>query len=231
MIPNAMLLFMSFGYKGSLSNISWYISAMLISMLLLYPLARGFRRNSNLIGAVNIALFGTSYLYINFENYKVMRESCGIMTGGMLRAIIGLCVGCMVYEFSNYLKAKEITRAQEMFLSLADVVLIGCILFVMSRGDLRSGFVIPILMFFLVSIVTSGQNYFSKYFDNKGAKLLGQLSLYIYLLHVVARKIIYFYRPKIRMGRAYIAIGLLTAVMVVLVMGADHLRKKRAAKA
>ena len=153
------------------------------------------------------------------------------MTGGMLRAIIGLCVGCMAYEFSNYLKDKDYTLAQELLLSLTDLFLIGSVLFVMHRGNYRTGFVVPILMFFLVSIVTSGRNYFSKYFDNKASKLLGQLSLYIYLLHVVARKIIYFYRPRIRMGRAYIAIGSLTAILVILVMGSEYLLKKRAAKA
>lgn len=78
-----------------------------------------------------------------------------------------------------------------------------------------------ILLFFLLSIMTSGQNYCSRFFNNRVSKLLGRLSLYIYLLHIVARKVFYHYYPDATLKFAMMAIISMTAVLVIAVMFAE----------
>lgn len=215
MLPNFLLLSQTGILAGkTLVNISWYVSAMLIAMLLLYPLVRKFRQSFCLIAAPLICLFGTGYLYCEVGQYKRIDEFLLFAPQGLWRAFIGLCLGCIIYEFAAVLRKISFTRFSRVLLSLASLVLFGLFIFVIQYGSKKEGFCINIIVFFWLSILVSKQNAGAGKFDHKVSGLLGEASLYLYFMHAVAKKIILSYIEVSSIKQAAEYMVVLSAVLV-----------------
>ena len=228
-VADCLLLCMSGLFADTIMlKLTWYISAMLLAMLLIYPMVRLWGQKFRLIVAPAVAIFSTGYIYMDQGQYKHISERVGFTTGGMWRAVIGLCIGCMVYEFANYLKSIEMKNCMKIFLSVCNAGLLGITFYIFIYGDKKVGFIMPTVFFFLISIVASKQNILSNRFDNKLCKTLGAWSMYIYLIHGVARKLIYKLYPNISLGKAYLSICSLTVVLVFFINLIDLKVKRKA---
>lgn len=221
MLPNLLLLSQSgILVDETLVNISWYVSAMLIAMLLLYPLVRKYKQNFCLIAAPLVCLLGTGYLYCVVGKYKGIHNFLVFAPQGVWRALIGLCVGCVIYEFAAILREKNFTKFSRILLGIAGIILFGLFIFIVQYGTAKAGFFINILLFFWLSILFSKQNVGAKLFDNKISKILGEASLYLYFLHITAKNLIgiYIQPSSIREALVYMVFisGVLVAVMFVI---------------
>lgn len=226
-IFNCLMLFMSGTVNDNIViKITWYISAMLLAMLFLYPMVRLWGQKFRLIVAPVVAIFGTGFVYMEQGQYKYITERVGFSTGGMWRAVIGICIGCMVFEFSEYIRELRLKKKTRILLSICDFGILAVVFYIFCFGDKTVGFMIPTLFFFLVSIIASKQNILSERFDNRLCKKLGSLSLFIYLLHAVARKFIYVYYPDISFKYATLSIVSITVVLVLVVSYVDSKLKK-----
>ncbi len=194
MLPDLLLVYMA-GYDGTVViRITWYISAMLIAMLILYPMLRRFGDMFMMVIAPLLVFFFCGYL-ANTTSYNGIMEYEIFMTHGVMRAIIGLCLGCMVYCFSESIKRKKPSAVSRFLLSIAEFGGYFIILFLMNEGEEQSVYIILIFLFFTVSVTASRQAATSGLFDNRLSKFLGHISLYIYLFQSPARVIIREFHP------------------------------------
>lgn len=225
-IPNFLLLSMSGNLSDIvISRISWYISAMLLAMLILYPILRKYGQNFRLIGAPIICLFLTGYLYNQCSRYKGIEDYVLIMPQGMWRAIIGLCLGCIIYEASEWLNKLTLTKFARICLSIWNVIMLGSIFYMYCYSDRNAGYVFNYFVFFLLVVVTSKQNICGQFFDNKYSKFLGRLSMYIYLLHIPVANQICFDHPNWNFEKALLIIMTDTGIVTMMVMLFEKLNK------
>lgn len=215
MLPDFLLVYMA-GYDGTvIIRITWYISAMLIAMLLLYPLLRRFKDMFLMVIAPLLVFFFCGYL-ANTSDYNGIMKYEGFLTHGMIRAIIGLCLGAMVYCFSRYIKKQNLTSFSRVLLSLCEFAGYLTILFLMDHGKEESAYIILILLFFTVAVTASKQAITATVFDNRIFRFLGQFSLYVYLFQSPARIIIREMYPDSTYTQALYRIIALTLIFAIL---------------
>ena len=221
MIPNFLLLSMS-GVQGTqVVMITWYISAMLIAMLVIYPLLRKYKDTYTLIIAPVTALLISGYFY-NTVGYNGFTKFEGVITHGILRAFVGLNIGCLVYMFAEYLKKKEFRPSVKRLLGIAELLLYLLAIFMMHDGGKTCVFYNNILLLFAISITASKQSAISGVFDNKVSKFLGEMSLFIYLCQSPARATVRYIFPDVSYWTGFAYIVGLTFVSVAFGMILIH---------
>ena len=205
MMPDFFLTFMA-GYEGKvIIRITWYISAMLIAMLVLYPLLRRYKDTFRLIAAPLIVLILSGY-FSNTTHYNGIMDYEVIMTHGVMRAFIGLSLGCITYDFSRFLQRYNFTVFARVLLSLVEFCGYALLLFIMQFGKEDGAYLILFILFFTFSVTTSKQSMTAVWFDNVCCKFLGRFSLYIYLCQSPARALVKHLYPdsSYRQGLIYI---------------------------
>lgn len=190
-LPNAMLVYMAgIEQDQNLFNIVWYISAMLIAMLVIYPLLRHFGRTYTLVIAPATSLFLMGFMYNTADVYKGITNFLVFMPQGLMRAFIAINLGCVAWELSEKLKSLDLTRLSRVLLSVASVFLFLVLVFVMQFGESRSCYPMTLLMPLFIGILFSRQAAGAGVFDNAVSSYLGKASSYIYLYHTAVRRIL-----------------------------------------
>lgn len=84
---------------------TWYLSSMILSMLVLYPLALKFKRNYTLLIAPIIAIMCYGYLSLHIGKLATQSQVCaGGIYSGIFRGLGGISLGCLCYGMANKLK-------------------------------------------------------------------------------------------------------------------------------
>ncbi len=174
------------GLTGYHSNAAtWYISAMLLSMLILVPLCIKNRNLFLYVIAPAIGIFGLGILY----------QNCGFLSGpenwqgnymkGFLRGISELSLGAFAFLLVEKVRKREYTTFGKTLLSLLEcgcyiLVFIGCATYARGTGD----FVIVFFQFFGVVLSFSHKGILSPAFDHSFVYFLGKISYPIFLGHI-----------------------------------------------
>lgn len=162
---------------------AWYISAMLLVMLLLYPLARSHANMFNCAIAPFLALFIYGYISKTRGNIGAATVWIGLMNVGVLRAVAGLSLGCACFEINRKFSALRLTNAAKTLLTVVEGFCYIVPLAVMSI--VRYSQVEFILIFMFAAAITlsfSRQTWSGKLFK-KPHPWMSQLSLTIFLSH------------------------------------------------
>lgn len=192
------LLFLNMAGFGDFrgNGVDWYISAMLISMLVLYPIAR---KNKNLfvhVIAPIIALSGLSYLYLETGFLGGVRDELfgGVLLKGMLRGFSEICLGATLYGFSMKIQEYNFKNSTKKFFSLLELLLylLIFVLLIFIRSS-EYEFLTLLLISFAVTMSFSRISYFENRFDNDINMFLGKISFDIYLNHFSAVRIVKFF--------------------------------------
>lgn len=179
----------------------WYISAMLFSEWLIYPIIR-YKESWYLYYAAPLSVFLISgYMSFNFGTIATGGWSGFIKTDN-LRAILGVVCGTLVFYFVEKLKNYEIKKYVIYVCDLIAILGYGVIWLIAynntptihSYVDGNLGFVTLPILFVCVSITCL--NEFTKW--ESVCKYLGKLSTCIYLVHWQCMELVKsFYERKI----------------------------------
>lgn len=178
-----------FGFKGYIaSGVSWYLSALFIVSFLVYPLlCKNRTLFTKYIAPLSVMFI---YGYIAHANERLLQpgEWWTFVHNGMLRGYAGIAVGCMAYEFCQWLNVKS-TVNQYVVGSVEILGYLVAILFsAFAQGSsLYDFFIIP-LLFFSISISFSNKSILGRVFCGKIYNALGIFSLSIYLNHFFVRE-------------------------------------------
>lgn len=183
------LLLRSYGFKTlNVVTASWYLSAMLLVMFVLYPI---FRKNKDLFSHVIAPLTGIFILgYIFRQTGNVFSDvDTTLVTNSVLRAFAEISLGVFAYVLADLLSQKRQTKTMGILLSAADVLSILCA-FTMMFFMKSSAQPLLILLFFVFVVISgSGQAFVTDLFSNRVSAYLGKLSLSVYLTHCAARAV------------------------------------------
>lgn len=175
---------------------TWFLSAMLISMLILFPLFYHYRDSSMLISTLLI-IFLYGYIF-HFKGILATIEPINnaIMYSGVLRGLAGISLGGICYRLCTKLKKQELTYFSRVMLTIIEIS--GYILIVSLMNyscSIRLDFLILFLLTICIIISFSQKSYstiLEKYIPNK----VGKLSMVIFFTDAIARNIVSIILPN-----------------------------------
>lgn len=176
----------------------WYISAMIMSLFILYPLLRKYRENLIYIFSPLIVIFGYGYLCHNWVGldhaYHIWN---GYLYTGTIRAFCGINLGMIIYLIVEKIKNINISTIKKIFLSLLSHSLLIFILYMINFLDNSKNYDYIMLMFICISltIFATQKNIESKILSNRFIVFLEKISMPIFLNHPFIIDIVDFIAP------------------------------------
>ena len=170
-------------YNGN----TWYISAMLLSLLILYPIVRKNKEFFIKYIAPIIAIFGIGYISHNFSSILVIEQWSGFVYYGIIRGIAEICIGCIVYYLSQKLKKIKFTKIGKKLLTFIEFSLYILVIIFMCKCSLKSYcFVLLVLIMIPICITLSDTSHSKDIFCFKIFNWLGKYSYSLYLGQSIA---------------------------------------------
>lgn len=184
-IPSLFLVQMSGISGGNPNHVEWYISAMLLSMLLLYPLLRKNYSVASRVVAPAVALFVMGWLSQECGRVSGVSVWEGLCYRSVLRGISELCFGIVAFEIVRFMDEKQLNGWIRALLTLIEVAAIAVIaVFFVFNFPNEYEITAAVVIFIIVILAFSRQTLLGVVFDNPVSYFLGKLSLPIYLCQV-----------------------------------------------
>ncbi len=198
---------------------SWYLSAMLIGMLFIYPLLR-YKRDlyTNIIAPIAIILlFG--YFMDKWGMIHKMSEWYKGFRFSVLRAMGDMNIGVIVYAGANKIREIPFTDLARRILAMLALagyafVLISCF----GRGDGTMDFIWILILAVCVAVTGSGADSLAGWlnrFDSKLFRRFATFSMALYVNHLSCYPIVVRYFPAYS---DWEKIGIFCALSVLLAM-------------
>ena len=167
-----------------IAGATWYISAMLLCMVIIYPI---MRKHTEVFTRIAAPVFSAIILGFLIHQYKTLRDVSvwiGPTYKSNLRAFAEICLGISIYPYSQRLKCISLTRHKRVCLSIVEQL--GYFGLIYCAWQQKASKLDAVYLFFAaisIMISFSGQSIFQKLFDNKVCYWLGEFSLSLYLSH------------------------------------------------
>lgn len=212
-----------FIYKSGLSGfqanrVTWYLSAMLLAMAILYPLMMKFKDTYFYILAPLVSIFLYGQLYQNSFG-KTSSFIFGVFSTGLVRGFAGICLGCVCFSVCKKLAEISFTKLARVLLTIIQIGSYAAPI-VWCYGNAYSQAYYPMILSFAVGITISfsRQGMFSDFFDKELFYWLGAYSFPLYLSNIYWSHVIKaMFRPLSDFNRLlmYLLICNITALFVM----------------
>lgn len=196
----------AFGFVGAYPiGISWYLSAMFVSIIILYPICKRFGKGATHIICPMIVLFCYGALSLTFGNlevnYQMMPET--FLKTSVFRGLPGCAMGCILYEVNKLAVKKTPTKLARILFTVLEAATFGYFLYCMHyRPTSAHDYLLVFAIFTFLVIGISGISYSSQALNPKWTKPLGTCSLLIVLTHCPWAR---FFSEKL--GKEYVKTG------------------------
>ena len=174
------------GYSGFFSTgVSWYVSALLLTSMIVFPLAKKLKTNFSIWIAPLIAIIGYGFLCKTFHNIAEPNTwILDLFHSGIIRALAGLSAGCFLYEITTRLEEKKVSALSRCILTALEVIGWGYCVYVMNKYP-RSMYdaAVVFVMFGLLLIGINRYSYLSHLIQFPWTKHLATVSTIIYFNH------------------------------------------------
>lgn len=192
------------GFAGSYPvGISWYLSAMFLSLAILYPLCRKFRSNFTLTVCPLLAVLIYGFLSHTYGHIAVASVYIDgvVVNAGLLRGLAGSALGCLLYEICKRLCGKQPTKCGRAIFSAAEICGFAYLVYAMHcHPKSQYDYVLVFLIFGMLVIGISGLSVSALLLNPRWTKPLATLSTLIVLNHCCWRD----YLPKL-LGSGYVS--------------------------
>lgn len=190
-IPNLLLISRSGLANTDILGVEWYISDMLIAMLVLYPLCRRYYDKFTKIVAPVLAVMIVGYLIKTTGTLSGSTAWSGLVAKTFLRAVSELCAGVFVFELCRNIKKLNFTKTDRAILTVVELCSYIAVGLFMLMANIQGKFGGQFLIFTCVGVCLSfsGVTYGDSLFNNSFVYFLGSLSLPLYLCHSLTRRI------------------------------------------
>lgn len=214
-----------FGYELSVNSSWWYISAMIFSMSLLYPVAIKYKDDYCKYIAPLIIFFTIGFIKMNNIVINDPVNISYFLRNGFYQALIFIPIGNVVYSITNSIKNKNfnINVLSGIEVALYIILILNMHYYFMDR------FLFVVLLSLNIALSFSNKTFLSKIFRHSFWKKLGEYGFYIYLCNISIRTFII--NNYLSMGLSYyellfkfIVLSCLTALL--LYIGVEIIYKK-----
>ena len=181
-IPNFFLIQRSGLYNLDILGVEWYISEMLIVMLILYPVCLKYYDCFSRIIAPALAVFILGYLSVTTGALNNSVAWSVIFSKTFLRAFSEICAGVFTFEVCRNIKRLHFSKMDKVFLTVIEAFSYFMIVFFILY-DFPKGYGATFLIFVCIAVCLSFSDvtYGNTWFNNKVVYYLGSLSLPLYL--------------------------------------------------
>jgi len=189
-VPAILMLAMSGMCTGTtvVDNSMWYLSAMTIGMLILFPLYLRYNKIARMVFFPLIGIFSIGYLQLNYGYITLTWESSGSFYYGMVRAIGEMSLGIVCYDLGCHLRSLPFTRFGKVLISTVLVLsLVAVALFIYGHVYYSHSTSILVLMAIILVILYSGVLWNVP--CGRVVALLGAVSLTLYVIHPVVLRV------------------------------------------
>lgn len=228
-----VLLLGEAGIKSVAINVPiWYLSSMLLSMAIIYPLMRKFKMNYVYFIVPLVVILGIGFLTQQSNTVDRMRYWLGFTYYTNIRAFVELNLGILIYFIAKKIKEIKFTFIGRLFLTIIEL---GCLsapflIAMFISNSYRYDYVLILVIAIGVCIAFSEKTLEYNLLSNNLVFFFEKLSLPLYILHSFCCKTLYFltlnanisYVTKISI---HVLISLVFALVMLKVIG--HLQKKR----
>ncbi len=222
---NELLLLQGSGIKFELfyNGPTWYISAMIIAMMVLFPILVKFRDWYVNIGGLTISVFVYAFISQNVVTFNGTTTWIHFTTLGILRAVAGLSLGVFLFGLVDKIKQRDFTlKAGGRVLLFLSEIGAGVILFYIMKnltklkGKYQFDFIMIVIITYICFVIFSELTQINNILPAKLCAFLGKISLPVYLLH---RAVVWFYMAlDINLSlKKFLLVYLATTVAVVIV--------------
>lgn len=215
------------GYHANAAT--WYISAMLLAMLVLVPICLKNRDLFLYVIAPVVGIFSMGVLYQNNGYLAGPERWQGFYMKGLLRALGELCLGAFSYILVQKLKEIRLTVFGKVCLTVVEFGGFGMVLtasYFLPRG--KTDFLLVVFLFFAVSVSFSHQSIVAPIFDNKMIYFLGKFSFSIFLGHIYWSHAIKKMFPHYSVPLKYLVYAVLTLITAMIIYGISQMIRKSA---
>lgn len=230
-IPEYLIIPTIAGLTFSISDVNaveWYLSALLIASVVLYPFIKRYYRLFALIIAPFLFFFISGYLYqANGMTYNTRAEWNGFVCMGLLRGIAMISIGSTVYFITDFIQKTALVNYRKTITLCS--VLLWTIVFAFINSELPNKLefsVIYIIILGLICLFTQ-KSIFSKGLNNPTISFLGKISFPMYLNQSWSRRLIIYWNPDVSFQikvLLYLIIVVFSSFLCVVVM--DFIMKK-----
>lgn len=166
------------------NHATWYLSSMLICMVILYPLLRKF---PNMMGRIVVPLVSVLIMGILCRNYSTPRDPAkwiGWTYKGNLRAFSELGMGVLCFQITKPFRQIKLTKLGKVVCTCLEPVLYALFIayMVFCPSSNHDWILVPILVL-AIGLTFSEQTHFPHILDHKVIYFLGKCSLPLYLCH------------------------------------------------
>lgn len=172
-----------FGYELSINSSWWYISAMIFSMALLFPIAIKYKDDYCKYIAPLIIVFTIGFIKMNNIIINDPVNISYFLRNGFYQALVFIPIGNVVYSITKSIKNTKINMnilsGIEIFLYI--VLILNMHYYFMNR------FLFVVLLALNIALTFSNRTFLSKIFKHSFWKKLGEYGFYIYLCNISIR--------------------------------------------
>lgn len=227
---------LAYGLSG-VNGMEWYLSALLLGMAILYPLAKKYPRQYCIYVGPLIFLFLSGWLYQTQGTYRVTYNYSNYICLGLVRAIALLPLGGSIYWAAKKQAEKRTAEGKDTYTykerTLMTLLSIVCwiIVFGFFNSNLPKKDIFAVVYFMAAGVYLEmiRGTWFSCWFNNRFASILGKISLPLYLNQGYIRKVMI--KAKLDWSYSkcilvYVGVTFLMASLSVLI--ADVVKKRSA---
>lgn len=163
---------------------TWYISAMLLSMLIIYPLIRKYKSNFVLIVSPIIVIFTGGWISHNYGTVNGWMYT-GMFYICLLRGFFEIALGTILYIMTEKIKKVNFTIISKFILTVIELcgfISIFCITSIQDAGT-KYDFIMILILSISILLAFSEKTLFFNFSNNHIFYYLEKLSLPIYLNH------------------------------------------------
>lgn len=162
----------------------WYLSAMVIAIFIIYPLARRYTNVFENIIAPLVAVLLFGLMLHNDGQLTDPGSWYMVAMKGTFRAIAGVCLGIVAHKIADNIKKSAVfdTTEGKVFITAIDILAIPLSIILMIKGvNSKYSSAVIFLLFVGITVSLSTKSYITKLFSNKLCVYLGKLSLTVFL--------------------------------------------------
>ena len=136
---------------------TWYISCMLLSFAVLYPLILKYGKTISRLVCPLIAVFLLGYLKQKYGNFRNPSAWDGLFLKGMIRGFAEISLGAFCYECVLFLRRYRFTVFTKTFLTVVSYLTLICV-FVISNSKNCYDYDAPTVIALAISIIIVAGN-------------------------------------------------------------------------
>lgn len=216
---------------------TWYISAMIIAMFIIYPFLRKFNKIFSSVFAPTFALLTYAYLQREYSSINLSNHFGKYLSLGLLRAACGICIGIFIFYLVSKIENSnsELTVIGKTVMVIIELGLATYIILIAANyhklfEDKFYGYFAIFLQAIFVFILFLNPLKIKNEIFTTFCKCAGELSFHYYLNHRIWTRVFETLIPDLGFGKKqvvllYFIFTTLTVIFTVIITHLlDHLK-------